>query len=159
MRLFGRKTSRGEIRLREKLAVARSRSNMEVCAAAAFGDPLGNLLLRGIDNQDGSTLRRAKFVLSGNLVRRAHLHIIRANPIVSEVLAYFIDQRCPTCEGQRYVRVEATVRACHACAATGLLGAVPVTWGKYHRLVLFYAQGAIGRTLDTVREALDIRAK
>ena len=145
--------SMGQRAMREKLAVARSRSNMEVCASSAFGDPLGNLLLRGIDNQDGSTLRRAKFVLSGNLVRRAHLPMIRANLIVSDALAYLINQRCPTCEGQRYIHVDATVRACAACAATGLLGALPVYWGKYHRLVLFDAQGAMGRALETAREA------
>jgi hypothetical protein len=139
--------------MRERLAIARERSNFEVCAMTAFGDELGNLLLRGIDNFDSSSLRRAKFVLASNLSQHSRMHITRANRMVRDVLIYLIDQRCPTCSGQQFIRQDTSVRACPSCAGAGLVGSPPMHWRKYHRLVLAEAQGSMGRAIKTAREA------
>ena len=140
--------------MRERLAVARGNgSDMETCAASAFGDALGNLLLRGIDNNDGSSLRRAKFILSGNLTRHSHITILVASRTVRDVLVYLIDQRCTFCEGQQFIRQETSVRACPTCDGAGVVGALPVYWRKYHRVVLHDARGAMGRALASAREA------
>lgn len=126
---------------------------METCASAAFGDPLGNLLLRGIDNQDGDCLRRAKWVLSRSLTNRAHMGILVANKTAQDVLSYLIDQRCHTCCGRQFVRLDTSVRACPTCSGSGLVGALPVYWRKYHQLVLHEAQASIGRALAQARAA------
>jgi hypothetical protein len=140
-------------KMRERLAVARARSNYDVVGAAAMGDALGNLLLRGIDNHDSDALRRAKFTLASNLSQHSRMHITRANRMVRDVLIYLIDQRCPTCSGQAYIRQDTSVRACPACAGAGLVGSPPMHWRKYHRLVLAEAQGSMGRALKTARDA------
>ncbi len=141
--------------MRERLAVARSRSNYDVLGAEAFADSLGVLLLRGIDNGDGTALRRARWVLARNLARHHHLSILIASKTARDVLVYLIDQRCQLCQGQQFIRQESSVRACPTCAGAGVVGALPVYWRKYHRVVLHDAQGAMGRALRTAREALD----
>lgn len=142
-----------DVLVREKLAVARAHSNYAVLGDAALGDELGNLLLRGIDNHDPASLRRAKFILARNLSQRGQMHITRANRTVRDVLIYLIDQRCPGCAGQQFIRQDTTVRACPACEGAGLVGTPPIHWRKYHRLVLADALGAMGRALAWARSA------
>lgn len=140
--------------MRERLAVARSTgSDMETCAASAFGDPLGNLLLRGIDNRDSLSLRRAKFVLARHLTTHSHMSIIMAARTAREVLVHLADQRCGFCQGQQFIRQESSVRACPTCQGSGLAGQLPVHWRKYHLLVLRVAQAAMGRALAQARAA------
>ena len=140
--------------MRERLAVARSTGkDMETCAAAAFGDPLGNLLLRGIDNRDGVSMRRAKWVLARHLSKHSHISILISSRTVREVLVHLADQRCMFCMGQQFIRQESSVRACPTCNGSGLAGQLPVHWRKYHLLVLRVAQGAMGRALKTARDA------
>ena len=140
--------------MRERLAVARaSGHDMETCAAAAFGDILGNLLLRGIDNRDGLSMRRAKFVLARHLSKHSHMAIIMAARTVREVLVHLADQRCGFCAGHQFIRQESSVRACPTCEGSGLAGRLPVHWRKYHMLVLRVAQGAMGRAASQARAA------
>ncbi len=127
---------------------------METCAAAAFANPLGNLLLRGIDNRDALSLRRAKFVLARHLSKHLHMSIIMAARTVREVLVHLIDQRCMFCMGQQFIRQESSVRACPTCQGSGLAGQLPVHWRKCHLLVLRVAQGAMGRALAQARAAI-----
>lgn len=140
--------------MREKLATARARSNMETCAASAWGDPLGNLLLRGIDNGDGSSLRRAKFALARELARINQVNILIASRTVHDVLIYLADQRCPGCYGQQFIRQESSIRACPTCEGTGLAGMVPANWREKHFIVLRMAQSSMGRTLSRARASL-----
>ena len=126
---------------------------METCAAAAFGDFLGNLLLRGIDNRDGLSMRRAKFVLARHLSKHSHISILISARTVRDVLVHLADQRCGYCAGQQFIRQESSVRACPTCEGSGLAGRLPVHWRKYHLLVLRVAQGAMGRALAQARAA------
>lgn len=140
--------------MRERLAVARaSGHDMETCATAAFGDLLGNLLLRFIDNRDGLAGRHAKWVLARHLSKHSHISILISARTVREVLVHLIDQRCMFCMGQQFIRQESSVRACPTCQGSGLAGQLPVHWRKYHLLVLRVAQGAMGRALKTARDA------
>ena len=140
--------------MRERLAVARSTGHdMETCAAAAFGDMLGNLLLRGIDNRDGVSMRRAKFALARHLSKHSHISILISARTVRDVLVHLSDQRCGFCAGQQFIRQESSVRACPTCEGSGLAGQLPVHWRKYHLLVLRVAQGAMGRALAQARAA------
>ena len=139
--------------MRERLAVARSRSDYSTVAAAAFGDPLGNLLLRGLDNDDLDCLLRAKKMLADMLCRRNAILITRANAMAVTVLRYLKDSRCPHCEGRQFIRQESIVRACGACDGRGLVG-MPLDWNKTQLRVLCHAQSAIGRALATARESL-----
>ena len=140
--------------MRERLAVARaSGHDMETCASAAFGNLLGNLLLRFLDNRDGSAMRRAKYTLSNYLTRHSHLSILVSNHIVTDVLVYLDDQRCQFCFGKQFIRQESSVRACPTCNGSGYVGALPVYWRKYHQLVLHDAQGSMRAALKTARDA------
>lgn len=126
---------------------------METCAAAAFGDFLGNLLLRYIDNRDGLAGRRAKWVLARHLSKHSHISILISARTVRDVLVHLIDQRCMFCMGQQFIRQESSVRACPTCEGSGLAGQLPVHWRKYHLLVLRVAQSAMGQALKTARDA------
>lgn len=139
--------------MRERLAVARSRSNYSTVAAAAFGDHFGNLLLRGLDNDDLICLLRAKRVISDMLSRRNAIGITRANAMAVAVLRYLKDSRCQECEGRQFIRQEAAVKACGACNGKGMVG-TPLGWHKTQLKALWHAQSAIGRALSQAREQL-----
>ena len=140
--------------MRERLAVARSAGrDMDTCAAAAFGNSLGNLLLRGIDNRDLLSLRRAKFTLARHLSQHGHMSIIPAARIARDVLTYLADERCLFCLGQQFIRQESSVRACPTCEGSGLAGQLPMHWQKYHLLVLRVAQASMGKALAQARAA------
>lgn len=129
---------------------------MTTCCLESWADPLGVLLLRGIDNHDSASLRRAKWILARGLSDRRQIAIIRANRTVRDVLVYLIDQRCETCAGQQFIRQDTSVRACPACDGAGLVGPHPPSqWSAHHRAVLVEAMGAMGRALATAREAAE----
>lgn len=141
--------------MRERLAVARSRSKFLVCAAAANGEALGNLILRGIDNGDGDALRRAKWALSLGISRRYSLGILKGNQIAADVLRYLHDQRCTVCMGRmEYADERGVHSACLACNGTGYLGYLPNSWRKYHLVMLTDAQKRMGKALASAREAV-----
>lgn len=140
--------------MRERLAVARARSNYHVLGAEAFADPPGVLLLRGIDNGDYDCLRRAIAVMARQLAKRSHFEMPRAVGVVWEVLAFLIDQRCPACHGRQFIQPESSIKACPGCNARGLLGQTPVDWGGNQRRTLYAAQAAMGRALATARASL-----
>lgn len=139
--------------MRERLAVARASSRFDVCAAAAFGDHFGNLLLRGLDNDDLICMLRAKRVIADMLCRRNAIAITRANAMAVAVLRYLKDSRCDVCFGQQFIRQEAAVKACGACNGRGHVG-TPPHWHKTQLKALWHAQSAIGRALSQAREQL-----
>jgi hypothetical protein len=141
--------------MRERLAVARSQSRFDVCAGSAWADPLGNLLLRGLDNDDGDCLRRAKRVLADIMCRRSGVGITQANAMVVEVLRYLKDQRCGVCEGRQFIRQDASVRACLGCNGRGLQAFPPVAWRRAQLQIMYQAQAAMGRALNATREQLE----
>lgn len=141
--------------MRERLAIARSRSHMDTCALESKADMLGVLLLRGIDNQDLDCLRRAKWILARNLTKRYHVSILRSGSMVWRVLLFLHDQRCPICEGRKFIRQETSVRACLTCEGSGLVGSLPLAWRKHHHLVLHESQAAMGRALKQSRAELE----
>ena len=142
-----------DVCMRELLAVARSESRYDVCAAAAFGDHFGNLLLRGLDNDDLICLLRAKRVISDMFSRRNAIGITRANAMAVAVLRYLKDSRCGVCFGQQFIRHEAAVKACGACNGRGHVGTPPL-WHKTQLKALWHAQASIGRALVQTREQL-----
>lgn len=141
--------------MRERLAIARSRSNYLLCGAEAWADSLGVLILRGLDNGDGDALRRAKWVIGRYLAGRYRLPFTKALAATQQVLQYLHDSRCKACEGRQFVRQETSVRACLACNGAGVCGVAPAAWGKPHLSALTAARGAIGRALKTARTEMD----
>lgn len=139
--------------MRELLAVARSRSNYSTVAAAAFGDPFGNRLLRALDNDDLDCLIEAKKTLADRMCWRGPAGKTKAYAMAVAVLRYLKDSRCPECEGRQFIRQDAAVRACGACNGMGVVG-TPPRWNKTHLAVLHHAQGAIGRALSEARAQL-----
>lgn len=139
--------------MRERLAVARSRSIYSTVAAAAFADPLGNLLLRAIDNDDVDCLIQAMEALSDLLSRRNAVGVTRANAMAVAVLRYLKDSRCPECEGRQFIRQDAAVRACGACNGRGVVG-TPPHWHKTQLKALHHAQASMGRALVATRAQL-----
>ena len=87
--------------MREKLAIARAKSRMDICASEAFCDVLGVALLRAIDNGDGGSLRQSQALLLVKLRRRSYMARGKAISIVRAVLLHLHDQRCPACAGNR----------------------------------------------------------
>ena len=139
--------------MRERLAVARSRSIYTTVAAAAFGDHFGNLLLRGLDNDDLICMLRAKRVISDMLCRRNAIGITRANAMAVAVLRFMKDSRCQECEGRQFIRQEAAVKACGACNGRGVVG-IPPLWHKTQLKALWHAQSSMGRALAATRARL-----
>lgn len=137
--------------LRERLAVARANSRFDVCAASAFGDPLGNLLLRGLDNGDLESLLSANRLLVE--LMRGPIGHTRANAMAASVLRYMLDSRCDACSGRQFIRQGAAVKACSACNGMGHVG-TPPQWHRTQLRVLWHAQAAIGRALSEARARL-----
>ena len=141
--------------MREKLAIARAKSRMDVCASAAFADPLGTSLLRAFDNQDGASLRQSQALLLGKLRRRHCVAYGRALVVVRQVLMYLYDKRCRLCAGHRYMLEETHVRLCHECSGTGFVNGYPPKWGRDHQSVLADSLEAMGRALHQARRGFD----
>lgn len=136
--------------MRERLAVARANSRYDLCAAAAFGDAFGNLLLRGLDNDDVDCLLEAKRELAARMCWGSSIGNTRANAMAVAVLRYLKDSRCQECEGRQFIHQEAAVKACGACNGLGVVG-VPSLWHKTQLRALWHAQEAIGRALAQTR--------
>lgn len=136
--------------MRERLASGRARSDMLLAGAEAFGDPLGALLCRGLDNGHWPSLKKAQTVLARNVVsRRCDGQASRA---AQYVLLRLADQRCNGCKGLKHVVSESGVyTACLPCNATGITGDRPHWWSKIHQLILIDALTAIGRHLARTR--------
>ena len=137
--------------MREKLAIARAKSRMDVCASAAFADPLGTSLLRAFDNQDGASLRQCQGLLMVKLRRRRFMAYGRAVSIVQAVLLHLFDQRCRGCGGNRFMLEETHVRLCQECSGTGFVNGYPAKWGRDHQGVLSDCLGAMSRALHEAR--------
>lgn len=138
--------------MRERLASGRARSDMLLAGAEAFGDPLGALLCRGLDNSDRPSLARAKWVLAGNATKRENVGIPQATQAAHHVIVRLNNQRCEACDGRR-MQVSATgvYSACLACNATGLVGVDPGWWKRLHQSILIEALAAVGRHLARTR--------
>ena len=141
--------------MREKLAIARAKSRMDICASEAFADPLGLALLRAIDNGDGGCLRQSQALLLAKLRRRHCVAYGRAIVVVRQVLIYLHDQRCRLCAGHRYMLEETHVRLCHECGGTGFANGYPPKWGRAHQSVLADSLEAMGRALHQARRGFD----
>jgi hypothetical protein len=141
--------------MRERLAVARARSHMDVCASESWADPLGVSLLRGIDNDDPQSLSHAQFLLSRGLVGKYRITRRTAQRIASQVIVTLADQRCVICEGRKLiVNAFGVYNACHTCRATGLTGHKPTFWSALHERGLRQAMAAMGAALVTARASL-----
>ena len=140
--------------MRERLAIARSRSNYAVCIAEARSDAVGVWLMRYIDNQDASAGRNAARRLASVAARQCGVDPRLARRDVRTVLRYLLDSRCMPCGGRRYViNVESGVsRSCQSCDATGYAGAFNGT--PLAQSILIDAKTRIGRALATARAAL-----
>lgn len=132
--------------MRERLAIARSKSNMNIYAMEAKADALGVLLLRGIDNKDARSLTQAKFRLALILSMRASMPVGRAARFVRVVLSHLADSRCITCGGQLFLYNQTSVKVCGTCKGTGQADAVS-TWNKNHRIVFAEANQAMNRAI------------
>ena len=126
---------------------------MDICASAAFADPLGLALLRAIDNSDGASLRQCHALLLDKLRRRHCMQRGRAISTVRAVLAFLSDQRCGGCAGNRYMLEETRVRLCPDCGGTGLVTGLPAKWGRDHECVMADCREAMGRALSQARHA------
>jgi hypothetical protein len=134
--------------LREKLAIARSRSHMDTCASEAFGDPVGNLLLRFLDNHHVASGLQAKLALSDRAARKFRLSTLDRNAATHHVLMFMLNQRCLDCLGRGQRISETSVySACLACNATGLVAQLPSHWASLHHSIMRDAQARIGRSL------------
>lgn len=136
--------------MRERLAVARSKSYMDTCALEAKSNVLGVFLLRGIDNKDAKSLKQAKWSLALILSGRHFMPVDRAVRFVRVVLAHLVDSRCKTCAGQLFLYNQTSVKVCGTCDGTGLADTV-ADWNKHHRLVYAEANQAIALALRTAR--------
>jgi hypothetical protein len=122
--------------VREKLAIARSRSHMDTCASEAFGDPVGNLLLRFLDNDKAA--------------RKFRLSTLDRNAAAHHVLMFMLNQKCNDCFGRGQRISESNVySACLACNATGLANDPPSHWVSLHHSIMRDAQARIGRNLSS----------
>ena len=139
--------------MRERLAIARSRSNYAVCIAEARSDAVGIWLLRFIDNQDASAGRNAARRLASVAARQCGVDPRLARRDVRAVMRYLWDSRCLPCGGRRYViHVESGVsRRCQSCDSTGYAGAFTGT--PLAQSILIDAKTRIGRALATARAA------
>lgn len=90
--------------MRERLAVARGKSNITVCATEANSDALGVLLLRAIDNSDTQARRQAKWMLARSLAPRGNMVFTRSERYARDVLVFLADPQCRTCQGQQFVQ-------------------------------------------------------
>ena len=140
--------------MRERLAIARSKSFMDTCALEAKSDVLGVFLLRGIDNKDAKAFTQAKWSLALILSRRASMPVSRAARFVRVVLAHLADSRCKTCAGQLFLYNQASVKVCQSCEGTGQ-AEVSTSWTKYHRLVFAEANQAMVRALKQAKAQSD----
>jgi hypothetical protein len=129
---------------------------MESAGAEAFGDPVGALLLRGIDNDHLPSLLRAKGVLGSDAAARERISILKANKAAHAVVYHLRDQRCPKCKGNRYERTDlGAQKACIACNASGFMVLGKDHWTHLHYQVLSDALARIGRHLQRCRAQLE----
>ena len=137
--------------MRERLAIARSRSNYAVCIVEARSDVVGVWLMRYIDNQDVLSGRYAAKRLASVAARQCGVDPRLARRDVRAVMRYLWDSRCLPCGGRRYViHSESGVsRSCQACDATGYSGAFNGT--PLAQSILIDAKTRIGRALASAR--------
>jgi hypothetical protein len=142
--------------MREFLATARARSNMLAAGAEAFGNRLGALYLRGIDNGHAESLRLAKAQSARDAARTYKLPILQANKAAHAVVMNLCDQRCPQCKGQRYeLTAFGAAKACSICNASGFMMLGKDHWTELHYQVLNAALAAIGAHLKACRAQLE----
>lgn len=146
--------------MRKRLAVARSMGNHDsdylVCAASAFGDALGGLTLRAIDNGDRTALLRVKSVYAREAASRCHIPYLVAAKAAHRVLSYLQNSLCEVCNGHGNLSHEnGVVRACSACNASGFATSKPGDWGKIHEDIFSAALMAISANLRKTRDSME----
>jgi hypothetical protein len=126
---------------------------MDTVAMGAFGDQIGGLLLRWLDNDDIQARLQAKSALATNAARRIKTPILRCNAAAHHVLEYLKHQRCSGCGGRKQkISLTGVYEACLQCNATGLTGHPPLHWGKLPHSILRDAQARMGSYLAAARE-------
>jgi DnaJ-class molecular chaperone len=121
---------------------------MDTCASEAFGDPVGNLLLRFLDNHHAASGRQAKRALSDKAARKFRLSTLDRNAATHHVLMFMFNQKCNDCFGRGQRISESNVySACLACNATGLANDPPSHWVSLHHSIMRDAQARIGQSL------------
>lgn len=128
---------------------------MDICAASAFGSRLGNLLLRGIDNGQVSSLREAKGILAMGAYRHVgrSVNATEINKAAHYVLRYLADQLCESCRGTKTIANEFGVKyPCKPCAGSGFVGKMPHFWGALHDCIFREALAEMANALRSARE-------